>query len=559
MSNHDIEGRVPPDAATDAANPQSGAPDSLERQLAKEREARQVIRDRLRHTEALAAESHALRARMAEELERVTADRDRLRAEATIAAAVSVPDPTAATPPGREREREPEPEPLAAAGARPAAALAPRREHPTIPDVMASVPGAAGSPRAAATSRPAHGVEPTMSAAPPARPREDHPIGERPLKPPVRRGPWRALAMLGGLAVAVAGLAWLTGTMPTGLDVSSLKAAVTEHGSGPTPAASTPGLALDTRAETPAASVALAATAAPSAAANPAQRGAVPLPPLTPEAQIAAAPSAGGAQPTAVSAAASVPPPMPVQVPVPDPLRAQSQLRAEGGLDVRLRKALDGEGITSIVQVDPASGHVLVADPQADRVLRDRTDMLIRAVYAGASLPEPQIEHRWISPMHGDRAEALQAQAQPQPAAPAPTPPAKGTSRGAPKPRTQAPTPAQTQAAGTSQRELTNARAPGLAAVERINLSPPGAGGPTRHVESVRPTLSVADAEDLRPVVPAGRITAGCMQDLSGRTSNRRATLSACMKHSCCSSSGNLNSDECRAYQKAYPYTCGAG
>jgi len=73
------------------------------------------------------------------------------------------------------------------------------------------------------------------------------------------------------------------------------------------------------------------------------------------------------------------------------------------------------------------------------------------------------------------------------------------------------------------------------------------------------PTLSVADAEDLRPVVPAGRITVGCMQDLSGRTSNRRATLTACMKHSCCSSAGNLNSDECRAYQKAYPYTCGAG
>lgn|GEM_PF-1067082 len=555
MSNHDIEGRVPPDAATDAANPQSGAPDSLERQLAKEREARQLIRDRLRHTEALAAESHALRARMAEELERVTADRDRLRAEATIAAAVSVPDPaaTAATPPRRE------PEPVAAAGAWPPVAPPDRPERPPDVDVMGSVPGAAGSPRAAARSRPAHGVEPTMSAPPPPRPREDHPIGERPLKPPVRRGPWRALAMLSGLAVAVAGLAWLTGTMPSGLDVSSLKAAVTERAPGATPAASTPGLALDTRAETPAASVALAAAAAPSAAANPAPRGAVPLPPLTPEAQITAAPTAGGAQSTAAAAAASVPPPAQAPAPAQDPLRAQSQLQAEGGLDARLRKALDGEGITSIVQVDPASGHVLVADPQADHTQRDRTDMLIRAVYAGASLPEPQIEHRWISPMHGERAEPLQAQAQAQPQTVAPAMPARGTSRTASRPRTQAPAQPQTQTAGTSQHELTNPRAPGLAAVERINLSPPGAGGPTRHVESIRPSLSVADAEDLRPVVPAGRITAGCMQDLSGRTSNRRATLTACMKHSCCSSAGNLNSDECRAYQKAYPYTCGAG
>ena len=45
------------------------------------------MRDRLRHTEALAAESHALRARMAQELERVTADRDRLRTAAANAPA----------------------------------------------------------------------------------------------------------------------------------------------------------------------------------------------------------------------------------------------------------------------------------------------------------------------------------------------------------------------------------------------------------------------------------------------------------------------------------------
>ncbi|MFL6682304.1 MAG: hypothetical protein ACJ8IK_28450, partial [Burkholderiaceae bacterium] len=292
--------------------------------------------------------------------------------------------------------------------------------------------------------------------------------------------------------------------------------------------------------------------------------GAVPLPPVSPEAQLAAAPSAAGPVATAAAAAstgpASVPPPVAAATPSPVPVQAhgQSQIQAEGGLDMRLRKALDAEGITSVVEIDPASGHVRVADPQADRALRDRTDMLIRAVYAGASLPEPQIEHRWVSPMHGERAQQ-QAQAAP---IPAPAAPAKGLTR--PMTRlhgTPPPTLAQAQppAPGGPQHELTNVKSPGLAAVERINLAPPGAGGATRHVESGRSGPAAAGMEDLRPVVPAGRVTAGCMEDLTGKTSNRRAALTACMKRSCCSSSTNLNSDECRAYQKAYPYACGAG
>jgi len=397
---------------------------------------------------------------------------------------------------------------------------------------------------------------------PPPRARVEHPLGERPLKPPVRRGPWRALAMLGGLAAAVAGLAWITGTMPSGLELASLMpSSASAPGTGAAPAASSPVLAMDSQPGTqaPAATTASPAPSATQAAATPPPPGAVPLPPVSPDAQLAAAPTAAGpATPVAAvsTSPASVPPPLPTAAPAPAPAtlqaHGQSQIQAEGGLDVRLRKALDSEGITSIVEIDPASGHVRVADPQADRALRDRTDMLIRAVYAGASLPEPQIEHRWMSPMHDERAEPLVAQAQPQPAAP--TAPAKGAARPVPKSRTQA----QAQPPG-SQHELTNAPQPGMAAVERINLSPPGAGGPTRHVEAGRPALSVADADDLRPVVPAGRVTAACMEDISGRTSNRRAALSACMKHSCCSSSGKLNSDECRAYQKAYPYTCGAG
>ena len=567
MSNHDIEGRVPPETAPDAANPQSGAPDSLERQLAKEREARQLIRDRLRHTEALAAESHALRARMAEELERITADRDRLRAEASIAAAVAVPEPAAASPAAAAQAgREPAPS-AAAAPARAREASPELRDPPAGFDGAATLPGVPGGARAAAGARPARGTEPTMAPTPPPpRARVEHPLGERPLKPPVRRGPWRALAMLGGLAAAVAGLAWITGTMPSGLELASLMpSSASAPGTGAAPAASSPMLAMDSQPGTqaPAATTASPAPSATQAAATPPPPGAVPLPPVSPDAQLAAAPTAAGpATPVAAvsTSPASVPPPLPTAAPAPAPAtlqaHGQSQIQAEGGLDVRLRKALDSEGITSIVEIDPASGHVRVADPQADRALRDRTDMLIRAVYAGASLPEPQIEHRWISPMHGERAQQ-QAQAAP---IPAPAAPAKGLARPMTKLHgTPPPTQAQAQPPGGSQHELTNAKSPGMAAVERINLAPPGAGGPTRHVESARSGLAAADMEELRPVVPAGRVTASCMEDLTARTSNRRAALTACMKRSCCSSSTNLNSDECRAYQKAYPYACGAG
>jgi len=376
---------------------------------------------------------------------------------------------------------------------------------------------------------------------PPPRASAEHPLGERPLKPPVRRGPWRALAMLGGLAAAVAGLAWLTGTMPSGLDLAASPPAASAPGAGATPAASSPALASASRP----AATAVAASSSPSAsmlATTPPPRAAVPLPPMAPEARLAAAPTAAGPVATAMAAsvAASVAPPSPAApaAPVQTAVRGQSQLQAAGGLDLRLRKALDGEGIAAIVEVDPANGHVLVADPQAERALRDRTDMLIRAVYAGASLPEPQIEHRWLSPMHGDRNEAVQAQA-PAPASPAP------------------PTPARAQPQQQQQQQRRDVLA----------LAPPAAGLATKHVQSARAGdrhdagagISLANVEELRPVLPSGRFTAGCMEDIAGKTTNRRAALTVCMKHSCCSSSANLNSEECRAYQKAYPYTCSAG
>ena len=413
MSNQDIDGKLPPDAAAGGAAP-AGGPETLEQQLAKEREARTLMRDRLRHTEALAAESHALRARMAQELEKVTADRDRLRS-------ANAPTPTPAA--GRPAE-------------------------PLFTPTMATSP---------MTSR----------------------ASDAPLKPPLptgRKGPWTSLAMLGVVAAVVGAVAWYTGTRPGD---KAMQAAAT-------PATAAPVVAAN---DSTAASVALtpAPVASTTVAGVPPSPGAVALPPMTstsPEAQLAAAPTAAG--PAAPAAPA--------------------------GMPARLRKALDGEGIAAQVDVDAATGHVMVADPQADAALRERTDLVIRAVYAGASLPEPQIEHRWMSPMHGTRAT---------PAAPD--------------------TPSPAPAASLSPAEAYAAR-----------------HATTEHHKKTA-DVTVADAEELRPVLPSGRITASCMGGLAGKSAGRRAAMTACMKHSCTSSAASHNSEECRAYDKAYPFASSPG
>ena len=438
MSNQDLDGKVPADGAFDAPAAPAGTPESLEQQLAKERDARVLMRDRLRHTEALAAESHALRARMAQELERVTADRDRLRTAAANApvagtsGAATPPSPTAAEP-----------------------QFTPRMMPPPERD---------------------------WSLRPPA--------------PPARKGPWRALAMLGGLAAGVAALAWITGSLPgeSGTDVAAASAATASHPPS-SPAATA------ARPIPPASAVALA-TAAPSPAPTPASSGgAVALPPLTPERQLDMAPTAAGPAPAPASAPA---------VPAP---------AAAAGISARLRTALDGEGIAAPVEVDPSTGHVMVADPQADHASRDRTDLVIRAVYAGASLPEPQIEHRWLSPRRGEHAVAAPV----------------------------APTPAL-KTAQTSSVSAAAAYAARHAAAERTGEQHKKAAGTT-----------VSDAEELRPVLPEGRVTASCRTSLSTRSTPHRADMTACMKHSCCSSSANHQAEDCRAYEKAYPFTCGAG
>ena len=415
MSNQDIDGQLPPDAASAGAAPAAG-PETLEQQLAKEREARALMRDRLRHTEALAAESHALRARMAQELEKVTADRDRLRSASASAAAA--------------------PAPATAAG---------RPVEPLFTPTMVQPP----------TSRSA----------------------DAPLKPPPasRKGPWTSLAMLGVVAAVVGAVTWYTGARSGDRAVQTATA----------PAAAAP-FAATNDAPPSSAAPTVAATPAPVASTTVASvqpsSGAVALPPLTPEQQLAAAPTAAGPAAPATPA----------------------------GMPDRLRKALDGEGIASPVDVDAATGHVTVADPQADAALRERTDMVIRAVYAGASLPEPQIEHRWISPMRGARTTPAAADA-PPPAA---------------------------------------------------SLSPAAAYA-ARHAAAdhrKKPAgVTVADAEELRPVLPSGRITESCMSGLAGKSTARRAAMTACMKRGCSSSAASHNSEECRAYDKAYPFASSPG
>ncbi len=153
-----------------------------------------------------------------------------------------------------------------------------------------------------------------------------------------------------------------------------------------------------------------------------------------------------------------------------------------------------------------------MSDPQADAALRNRTDMLIRAVYAGASLPEPQIEHRWISPKRGAAADAAQAKA-----------PVAAASLSA----------AAAYAARHPSRDPQNAAA--------------------GHKKGA---TTVADVESLRPVLPEGRVTASCRDSLAGRTIHR-ADMTSCMKRSCCSSASSHNAEDCRAYEKAYPFTCG--
>ncbi len=464
MSNQDNEGKGSAGSGGD------GTPPSPAQQVAQ-------MRAHLRNTEAMAAEQQALRARMAQELARVTAERDRLRSAVAAAA------PGAAVPPGP------------------------------------------------AGGTPATGIR----------------FGASPAGTAPRSGPWRALATLGGIAAVVALLAWIAGTLPGEAEQAAASGAASAASAAPSSAPSEPATAAAQRM----------AAASAARAAFPLPPGVVALAPRTPDAPPTAAPA---------PAAAAVPP----------------------GMVARLRSAFAGEGIASPVDIDAATGRVSVADPQADNALRDRTDVVIRAVYAGASLPEPQIEHRWLSPMRGSHVAAVAPAVPAAPAAPVapptrPVPPAPAvTATPVPPVARAVPAPPVVQAtpAAAAVSVARGATAVAVAPAAHPVAVAPVASGPApvlsaaaayaaRHAptppvppHAVAPTArpaTVADAEDLRPVLPAGRVTAFCKAELAARPPAHRApAMLACMKRSCCST-GNRQTEECHAFDKAYPFTCSAG
>jgi hypothetical protein len=412
----------------------SAGPVDIAAQLAKEREARAQMRDRLRNTEALAAESHALRARMAQELERVTAERDRLRASAA--------------------ENAP------AAGPQAAAAV----------DMLPDVPTPAGASPST-----------TPGGARPLPPRAGD-WSTRPPQPAGKRGPWRALGLLGGLAAGAAAIAWISGMLPA--DGGS--AAVVAGASSAAASAAIAAVPSDTAASNASDVLARAASAVAASRTDAlAAAGA-----SAPETALAAAPTAAGPAASASTSAADVP--------------------------SRLRAALDAEGVLAPVEIDARSGRIAVSDPAADNATRDRTDMLIRAVYAGANLPEPQIEHRWVSPTRAGRVASAATQSAPVAVAPVPTP------------------------------------VPVRAPAKRDAAVP--VADHRKHAPEV-----VAAAEEPRVILPMGRVTASCKESVAGSPAQHRAgAMATCMRHSCCSSA-NRQTEECRAFDKSYPLACSAG
>jgi hypothetical protein len=76
----------------------------------------------------------------------------------------------------------------------------------------------------------------------------------------------------------------------------------------------------------------------------------------------------------------------------------------------------------------------------------------------------------------------------------------------------------------------------------------------------VRATDVLARDEEPHVILPMGRLTAACTEAAGGTatTRPRGAEMNACLRRSCCASA-NRQSEECRAYEHAYPFTCSAG
>jgi hypothetical protein len=166
---------------------------------------------------------------------------------------------------------------------------------------------------------------------------------------------------------------------------------------------------------------------------------------------------------------------------------------------------------------------VTVSDPAADPDERARTDMIIRSVFAGAQLPEPRIEHRWVSPPRVERVAGAKPERAPQREHVAATTPAPGSLV------------ATTKVHHGDDREL-------------MTLGAPAAG---------HATGTGAPVSDARPpVLPFGRITASC-NDRAAHASllSKSSVMSECMRASCCDAA-HAHSEECQAFGRTYPLNC---
>ena len=181
--------------------------------------------------------------------------------------------------------------------------------------------------------------------------------------------------------------------------------------------------------------------------------------------------------------------------------------------------ALAAEGVAGAVDVAAGQRSVTVSDPSADRETRARTDVIIRSVYAGAQLPEPSIEHRWISQSHAERLAAAR----------------------------------QHRRAGD---ESALAAANAHRDDDLMTLGAPAAG---RRAAAAQAPASGAPVETRPVVLPVGRITATCNEKMANASLLRKSwVMWGCMRTSCCASSTAEHSEECRAYGQTYPLTCPA-
>ncbi len=199
---------------------------------------------------------------------------------------------------------------------------------------------------------------------------------------------------------------------------------------------------------------------------------------------------------------------------------ASTASQSAADLRARLQTALAAEGVANAVDVAPDTAKVTVADPAADRATRARTDVIIRAVYAGAQLPEPSIEHRWISQSSAERVASARRR------------------HGGEDP---------IMAAANAHRDD-----------DLMTLGAPAAGRrASTAAEGATPGVTSATAGAHPPVLPAGRITASCNEKTAHASLLSQSwVMWGCMRSKCCASASAEHSEECAAYSRSYPLTC---